>query len=264
MNAPPQSSDEMNMRNRPVLRHGRRISPSEETLRAHNIVAFDTHDDQSRAFNLLRTQVLRDIDQTKPYLLGITSPTPAAGKSFVSINLAAALSRLAQQTVVLCDFDLRRGSVFKVLGADANPGIRNYLMGETSDLSDVIYRVDDGNLYVIPCEAQARGSSELLTSETFGQLIGQLRTLPGGVIVLCDLPPVFASDDALLAAKHLDAFLMVVEYGRNTATQVKEAMRLLHPLDCAGTILNSYRGGLLDAYGYGYGDAYGLKNYGAQ
>ena len=80
--------------------------------------------------------------------------------------------------------------------------------------------------------------------------------------MIVDLPPVFASDDTLLTAARLDGYLLVVEYGRNTAEQVRESLRLLDPTPCLGTILNRYKGGLFDAYGYGYGDPYGLKNYG--
>ncbi|MGX7953600.1 CpsD/CapB family tyrosine-protein kinase [Tsuneonella sp. HG249] len=226
------------------------------------IFGFDEADENMRPFALLRTQIARIIDESGHRLIGVTSATPAAGKTYISLNLAAALASLNNRPVVLCDLDLRRGSVREVLESEPPVDISALLRGETSDWTDALYRIDNSGLYVVPCRPRARGSSELLSAPPFGQLIAGLRALPEEVIVLVDLPPVFASDDALLTASRLDGYLLVVEYGRNTAEQITETIRLLDPVPCLGTVLNRYKGGLFDAYGYGYGDPYGLKHYG--
>ena len=264
MNYSPPNPTDPKAKTAMVLPHAGVLAISDETLDESRIVAFDSHDEQARAFNLLRPQILREAERGALKILGITSPTPAAGKTFLSLNLAAALSRIADRAVVLCDFDLRRGSIARAFQADVPIELSAHLRGEAAAWTDALYRINDTDCYILPCEPHTRGSGELLSSEQFKALIANLRALPEEVIVLCDLPPVFASDDALLTAQHLDAFLLVVEYGRNTSVQVKESLRLLDNVECFGTILNNYKGGLLDAYGYGYGDRYGLKNYGAE
>lgn len=246
-----------------VLPHAGRIEIDDAQLEAEHIVGFISHDERARAFNLLRTQITRSLETSRHQILGVTSPTPAAGKTFLTLNLGAALSRIADRAVLICDLDFRRGSILKTLGAEVPADIPSLLRGETQDWTQTIYRVGDTDLYVMPSEARPRNSSEMLSSAEFGTLMASLRTLPPEVIVLCDLPPVFASDDALLTAEHLDSYLLVVEYGRNNATQVRETIRLLSPLPCLGTVLNRYKGGVFDSYGYGYGDPYGIKNYGA-
>lgn len=246
-----------------ALPHAGRIDVDAAHLEAERIVGFISHDERARAFNLLRTQITRSIETSRHQIIGVTSPTPAAGKTFLTLNLGAALSRIADRTVLICDLDFRRGSILKTLGAEVPADIPSLLEGKTEDWTQTIYRIGDTDLYIMPSEAKPRGSSELLSSAAFGTLMAGLRTLPPEVIVLCDLPPVFASDDALLTSEHLDSYLLVVEYGRNNATQVRETIRLLSPLPCLGTVLNRYKGGMFDSYGYGYGDPYGIKNYGA-
>lgn len=248
----------------PVLPHAGVIEVSADHLDDANIVGFRSHDERARAFNLLRTQIIRELESGGRQIIGITSPTPAAGKSFLSLNLAAAFSRITNRAVVLCDLDLRRGSVLAELGASVPNDVAGFLRGEFADWGNALYRIGETDLYVLPCEGAPRGSAELLSADTFETLMEGLRTLPPEVIVLCDLPPVFASDDALIIGGSLDSYLLVVEYGRNNATQVRETIRLLDPLPCLGTVLNRYRGGFFDSYGYGYGDPYGIKNYGAQ
>lgn len=234
----------------------------EDTRERNRLVGFESHDERARAFNLLRSQLLKDTADKAVRLIGLTSATPSAGKSFVSLNLAAALSKITDRKVLLCDFDLRRGSILEALDVQAPHDVSEYLRGELPDWKSAVLRINDSDLYILPCVKRMRLSGELLTSQRFDELIGGLRALPSDIVVICDLPPVFASDDALLTAAHLDSYILVVEYGRNTEGQVREAMAMLSPTPCLGTVLNRYRGGFFDAYGYGYGDLYGIKNYG--
>ena len=240
------------------------LAISDETLEENRIVGFESHDERARSFNLLRSQIMRWLEEQPGQILGLTSATPAAGKTFIALNLAAAISELTGRSALLCDLDLRRGSVIKSLDASISTDVAGYLRGDIEDWRSAIHRVEGTDLFILPCISAMRRSSALLTTDRFERLMAELRTLPPEVVVICDLPPVFASDDALLTAKHLDQYLMVVEHGQNTAKQIREAIALLEPTPCLGTVLNRYRGGFFDAYGYGYGDPYGIKNYGSE
>lgn len=240
------------------------LTISEEALAENRIVGFASHDERARSFNLLRSQIMRWREGKKGQLIGLTSATPAAGKTFVGLNLAAAISELTGRSALLCDLDLRRGSVIKSLDVQVDIDLAGYLRGEFEDWRSAIHRVEGTDLFVLPCIGALKRSSALLTTERFQSLIAELRELPEDLVVICDLPPVFASDDALLTTKHLDQYILIVEHGQNTAKQVREAMALLEPTPCLGTVLNRYRGGFFDAYGYGYGDPYGIKHYGRE
>ena len=226
-------------------------------LRKKRIVGFSSRDIRARSFNLLRSQVLKQLDESGGRLLGFTSAAPAAGKSFVSLNLAAALAQTRDRPIYLFDFDLRRGSIARALDQDGvGVGIGAYLSGETDDLRAIGRRVGEDGFIFFPAFADAKVGVDLFTSARFEALIAAMRRLPKEAVVLCDLPPAFANDDAATITAQLDGFLMVVEQGETTQKQVTGALDLLSPARCLGTVLNRYDGGWTDPYGYGYGDKY--------
>lgn len=240
------------------------VELSPEHLEKQLIVGFDSSDGRSRAYNLLRTQVTKLMETNGWKMLGVTSATPGAGKTFTSINLAAALSRTGSRTVVLCDLDMRRGSVITQMSVNVEVTLDDYLHGKRDDWRDALFRVNDDRLVVLPTRAGLRDSTEMLASSRFSALMSDLRALSRDYLVICDLPPVFANDDAMLSMRYLDAYLLIVDHGRTTARQIDETLSLMAPAQCIGTVLNRYQGGIADDYGYGYGDTYGLKDYGAK
>jgi protein-tyrosine kinase len=178
---------------------------------------------------------------------------------FLSLNLAAALSRVAEQSVYLIDLDLRRGSVAAGLGIEVEHGVSDYLDGSIDDLGAVGLRIADTNLAVFPTSAITGNSAEMLAGERFGLMIEAFRQLASQSIVLCDMPPAFANDDTMIAMQKLDAYMIVVDSGNTTRRQVQDTMEMLQPAHCLGAVLNRYNGGLMENYGYGYG--YGSKAY---
>jgi Mrp family chromosome partitioning ATPase len=226
-------------------------------LAEHKIVGFNAGDSRSRAFNLLRTRLSKLLPGPAARLIGITSATPAAGKSFISANLALSLAKVAEGPVILVDLDLRRGSVAVELGLEPAHGVRDFLTGETT-LQKVGVRIEGLPLAVLPTNVALRDSAELLSGDRFAELLATLRGQPANTVVLCDLPPVFANDDAMLSIEHLDGYVLVVDSSVTSKAHVQQAMAMLDPAPCIGTVLNRYRGTMIEKYGYGYGTgAYG-------
>jgi len=249
---------------RPLIGPTDQLAPltlSRDALDEQRIVGFNNRDRRSRAYHLLRAQVGKIMARNNWRMIGVTSATPDAGKTFTSINLAAALAATAGTTVVLCDLDLRRGSIWDTFGNPTETGLGDYLEGKVDNPRDVAVQITDSKLVVVPTIRSNAPSTELLSSDRFRTFIEQLRAMPQDVLVICDLPPVFADDDAIVCMQYLDAYLLVVDHGVSTARQIEEAVRLLAPSPCLGTVLNRYKGGFADPYGYGYGDRYGMKNY---
>ena len=238
------------------------LALSPEALDEQRIVGFNNRDRRSRAYHLLRAQVSKIMARNNWRMIGVTSATPDAGKTFTSINLAAALAATAGTTVMLCDLDLRRGSIWDTFGNPTNAGLSDYLEGKIDDPRAIAHRINDSNLVVVPTIRSDASSTELLASDRFRSFLERLRAMPQDVLMVFDLPPVFADDDAILCMEYLDAYMLVVDHGVSTARQIEEAIRLLSPSPCIGTVLNRYKGGFADPYGYGYGDRYGMKSYG--
>ena len=241
----------------PVFDRLEPFTPNARILTEHHVVAFNTRVADARPFTLLRAQVLKKMRAANWKLIGITSATPEVGKSFVASNLAAALSRLSDVHTYLLDLDLRRASQSRTFGMEGTAGLTEYLAGDDVRLPAIGRRVVGTNLALFSCFPSQVNSAELLVGPRFQSLIGAMRALPDDSVVICDLPPVFANDDTMIVAQELDAYLFVVEEGVTTKKQMREAMRLLHPAPCLGTILNRFKGGFGENYGYGYGMKYG-------
>jgi protein-tyrosine kinase len=215
------------------------------------LVAMDSNDKRSRPFNLLRAQIIKKLDQAKGRLIGITSAAPGAGKSFVASNLAASLGMLPNRQTYLIDLDLRRASVAHVFGVEGNVGMTEYLLGENVALESIGRRVGSSNLAVFPSFPAPVNSAELMVGERFEALISAAKGLPQDAIVIFDLPPIFANDDAILVSGQLDGILMIVEQGVTTKKQLQSALQFVEPTPVFGTIFNRCDGGMGDPYGYG-------------
>lgn len=234
------------------------ITVDQEELEAQNVYGFLNGDTRSRPFKLLRSQVLKAAGTQGQKLIGITSATPGVGKSFVAVNLAAALSRIANTEVYLVDLDLQRPSVARRFGVPAGPGVHDFLSGDVDSLAEVARRVNDEELVLLPGFPREIAAGELLSGERCDRLFDGLRALPEQAIVLVDMPPIFADDDAVIIAQRLDAFLLVAEDGRTTKKQIRDTIMIMEPTPMLGTVLNRYRNQIFsDDYGYGSGYGYG-------
>ena len=62
-------------------------------------------------------------------MLGVASATPDVGKSFISANLAAAMSRDPRFQTYLLDLDLRRGTIRHIFDISPESSLVDYLEG---------------------------------------------------------------------------------------------------------------------------------------
>tara|TARA_R110000782_G_scaffold78293_3_gene155915 strand:+ start:103513 stop:104262 length:750 start_codon:yes stop_codon:yes gene_type:complete len=236
------------------------FNPLSEEIRENKIVGFQ-NTSAARPFSLLRTQFEKRLQANDWRVIGVTSATPGAGKSFLSANLAATLSRLPDRVTYLVDLDLRRGSVAENFALEEGLGISDYLNGNVDDLNQIGLRAEGTNLAIFPTLSGDYDTTSMLTGDRFSQLLASFRSLPDNAIIICDLPPVFANDDAMVIMQKLDAYLLVVEQGMTNERQVRDTVRMLEPAPCLGSVLNRYEGGFSDPYGYGYGAKYYSKYY---
>lgn len=222
------------------------------------LIGFAEDDVRSRPFKLLRTVIGRKLPDDQCQLIGITSPSPHAGKSFVASNLAASMSRLANRSTVLVDLDLQRATIAHLFGITEAPGVAEYLLEEETLLTRVARRIGETRLTVLPTFLRPLNSAELIAGQRFTDLLEGMRSLGEKPAIICDLPPLFVSDDAMLAAEHLDGIIVVVEQGVTTKKQLEASLHLLGPAKIIGTIFNRSAGGFGDPYGYSgsYGSYY--------
>lgn len=215
------------------------------------IFGFNSIDPRSRSFNLIRGRLL-ELKRSRGFrLIGVVSATPNVGKSFVAANISASLSRDPQIRTFLVDLDLRRGSVSEQFGIVPQHGLNDFLQG---DHSLETFRLAEQNLTIIPTRGGMIHSAELLAGATAQSLLSAMRTSDDANVFICDLPPVFANDDAVAVMAHLDSYILVSEEGTTTEREIKDSVESLGRDKLAGVVLNKFRGGVMS-------DGYGVDNY---
>ena len=216
---------------------------------------FDSRNASSRTFNLIRSKLVAMQRERGWRMLGMVSATPNVGKSFVSANVAAAMSRDPRFQTYLIDLDLRRGTIKDIFGIDTDVTIVEYL--EQTDSADALmgFAPQGQELVIIPSHAGEVHSGELLACDRATALFRAMRNSDENRFFVCDLPPVFANDDASIIMESLDGYVIVAEDGKTTQREVEAAVDMLGHERLAGVVLNKYRGGLVSE-GYGIEDRY--------
>ena len=221
---------------------------------------FDSRNASSRSFNLIRSKLVGLRRERGWRTLGIASATPDVGKSFVSANLAAAMSRDPRFQAYLLDLDLRRGTIKDIFGIEPEASLVQYLE-ETKSASPLTGFVPQGQeLIIVPSVPGEVHSAELLAGERASALFRAMHNSDERNYFVCDLPPVFANDDASIIMESLDGYVIVAEDGKSTQREIEAAAEMLGHERLAGVVLNKYRGGLVSE-GYGIEDRYAGEYY---
>ncbi|MCK5424801.1 MAG: CpsD/CapB family tyrosine-protein kinase [Emcibacter sp.] len=206
-------------------------------LERNRIVAQEKFDFRSTIFDILRTKVLREMQDKGWKTLAITSPTPACGKTFVAINLAISIARQVDHTVLLADFDLKRSKISEYLGLPAEYSLRDYFEDKVA-LEDMLINPEIPHLVVLPNKEPDRHSAEILSSKKMKTLVGELKGRYDSRITIFDLPPVLSSDDTIAFLPHVDCVLLIVGNGMASKSDIDNSLRLLKPYNLLGTVLN--------------------------
>jgi protein-tyrosine kinase len=211
------------------------------------------NDPRADIFRVLRTNVLKQLRENNWNSFAITSAAPDAGKSLISVNLAIAIAMEGNQSVLLVDADLRHPSVGQYLGLQCEFGLIDCLK-ENVLLEDTLINPGIDRLVILPGKNSNNNPSELISSRKMVYLIKEIKSRYESRIIIFDLPPLFAADDALLFLPHVDATLLVVEDGKNTSDELQHSMYILEQTNLLGLVLNK-SGRQSTVYQYGYGGA---------
>ncbi|MBV8062758.1 MAG: CpsD/CapB family tyrosine-protein kinase [Nevskia sp.] len=199
-------------------------------------------------YKMLRTQVLKRLEQLGASTLAILSPLSGAGKTLTAINLAIAVAAERDRKVLLVDLDLRNPSVARQLGFTPQVGVEDCLLARRPLQDAMVSFGGYERLTVLPARSRVDNSSELLAEQYTVALLGAFRSQQPNPLVIFDLPPVLEADDALLFSRHFQAGLMVAHEGLTRREDLTRAIGLLQQLSIIGTVLNASRERQRSAY----------------
>jgi Mrp family chromosome partitioning ATPase len=215
------------------------LEPDEETLVRNRVVTFSKDDPAHVPFDILRTKILRMMEQNGWKSIAVTSPTMSCGKTMIATNLAFSFARQRNTRTILADVDLKRPQVRKVVGIDSQLSMGDYLMGGVRP-EEFFIRLGD-NLAVGPTSQAFRHSAELLQHPDAAGAIRAMHAALKPDIVIYDLPPMLASDDAMSFMAYVDCALLIAAAGTTTARNLDDCERQLSEIvPIAGVILNKY------------------------
>ncbi len=222
-----------------VYSRTRSITIQEEVLRQRRILT--GHGSQfADAYKILRTQVLHRLRENGWNMLGVTSPRDGEGKTLTAINLAIATAAEPTQTVLLVDADLRAPHVQEEFGLEQGPGLTEFLL-EGRPIEELLLYPGLGRLIILPGGRGTEQSAELLTSPRMAALGKELKHRYASRVVIFDLPPVLDRADVLAFSPQLDALLLVVEDGKTSEPDLRQALQALKgSAPILGTVLNKF------------------------
>jgi len=210
---------------------------SREFLRQQRVISGHDPSPFVDAFKILRTKVLHRMRDQGLNTLAITSPGPHAGKTLTAINLAISLALEVNQTVLLVDANLRNPSVHKYFGIEPKFGLSDYLLDNVPVQNILVNPKGIARFIILPGKRPLLDSSEMLSCPKMSQLVEDLKTRYPSRIVLFDLPHLGTSD-ALAFAPYVDAALLIIEEGKTTEDELKQAIEQIQPTPLLGTVLN--------------------------
>jgi len=169
-------------------------------------------------------------------IIGVSGVSPAAGKSFISANLAFLLAGIGKR-VLLVDLDMRKGHLNRYFNLQVAPGMAEYLNEQVS-FQEVLHRNVAKGLDFVAAGERASHPAELLNQFDFSAFWKGLTAEYDYIIV--DTPPVLAVSDPLLTLKHTTINLLVIGAGNDNLHQIRHTQKVFTKSEVAlhGVVLN--------------------------
>ncbi|WP_229252737.1 GumC family protein [Dyadobacter helix] len=189
-----------------------------------------------------------EIDTGKTLI--VTSSISGEGKSFITVNMAAAFA-LLDKRVIIVGLDLRKPTIHQYLDADNKEGLSNYLIGQAKE-KDIIKATAVENLFIIPSGPVPPNPSELISNNKIEQLIASLRQNFDYIIM--DTPPLALVTDTTLLAPLADAAFYIVRHEKTPKIYLKTIadLKTQKLFKSINIIFNAVDYKNSTEYGYGY------------
>ena len=208
---------------------------------------------EAEAFRTVRTAVFFGAANGRSKTLLITSPATEDGKSTLVSNLAIAMARAGQKTLIL-DADLRKPIQHRIFAMDHHEQCLCGVLEGKMVLADAIQSTQVAGLSLLTCGYGIGNPAEVLNSQGFADILAQLSRMFDRIVV--DAPPVTAVTDAQILGALCDATILVLRADQSTRKITQRAIDALHGVGgrLLGIVVNQVHkdGGRYGYYGKHY------------
>ncbi|MGR3792451.1 CpsD/CapB family tyrosine-protein kinase [Vannielia sp. SX4] len=226
--------------------------PQANRLSRSRIVA-NSNNSARVAVDMLRTRLLRLMQENNWKRVMITSPNPGCGKTTVAANLALAMQRQQERRALLMDLDFAGSSLARTLGLEPQHDVSDLLEGTVSP-SEQMVRIGD-NLAISANRASRHDKDEVLKTGQAADVLDALEKELDLGIMIFDFPPFFANDSAIAGASFVDCAIIIGAAEQTSIHDIDMTERdLSQYTNIAGVVLNKcrYSSGAADSYNYPY------------
>jgi capsular polysaccharide biosynthesis protein len=179
-----------------------------------------------RAYNEL-AQVIATALGDSGHVIAVAATSPGASATAVSANLAAALARTTDRTVLICG-DVHGTRAPELLGASRGRGLSEVLTGSAS-ATEVLTGVPDvPGLAVIPPGLDVARAAALMRDAPMKRAVGDL--IDQARYVVIEVQSVGENADTFGLAHFADASIVAVEVGRSRPDDISECAKRLERL----------------------------------
>ena len=195
-------------------------------------------------------------------LVLVTSTRPAEGKSFASLNIAAALARTGSRSVVLVDADAKVRCLSELLGLTDAMGLLDLAEDSALQPEQMIVPTPIPELHIMPLGDRSAGLVQGKRHQPLPEAAEQLSRHFANSTVIIDTGPLLATSDPSVLAPTVSQILMVVEAGHTQRAELEAAMEMIKACPKVVLLLNKQAGRNRSSFGaYSYtGDYYAKPN----
>jgi capsular exopolysaccharide synthesis family protein len=202
----------------------------------------------------LRTNLTFMSPDQPPKTVLVTSPGPSEGKTITSVNMAIAMAQSGLRTVIV-DGDMRRPRLHKAMGLDNELGLSSIIKGDAT-VDDAVQTTFTENLHAVSCGDVPPNPTEMLHSEKFQDLVGELAERYDRVVF--DSPPLGAVSDALIISNEVDGLVLVLKFAKTRREMLRRSLDQMRAIGAPlmGVVLNEISYEVGGYYGYSYYGSY--------
>jgi capsular exopolysaccharide synthesis family protein len=218
----------------------------------------------SESFRSLRSALFYIASEKRCKKILVTSSVAGEGKTFVSLNLAAAMALSGKKTVLI-GLDLRKPKIADYVGVGNKVGISSYLV-DRSTKEEIVIQTKYDNLYIVPSGPIPPNPAELLLKDKMGEFLAYLEGEFD--VVVMDTPPIGLVSETtdLLRFSDVNLYIIRQDYTHKkyllmindlyANDQVRDFYAVFNGIRAGGDVYDF--GGY--NYGYGYNYSYMKKN----
>jgi capsular exopolysaccharide synthesis family protein len=183
-------------------------------------------------------------------VIGITSSRESEGKTFCSVNLAAAMAHSGRKTILI-DTDMRRPKVASYFQFKNKKGLSNFLIGDCA-IKDIINNSETKGFDVIGSGPIPPNPIDLIGHARMDELMAYLRQNYSTIIL--DSPPMGYVSEYIILMKYTDANLYIVRSDYTNRNSLGKINKLYErkKISNVSILLNDVKTTKRTGYGYGY------------